>query len=68
MHAPTTDIPIEGPPARLLQGEISRLQGVVSHLVRHLREVDDWLAEAGLPENHPRRAQVRLAIARGAIR
>lgn len=65
---PTADIPAEGPRARLLQGEISRLQGVMSHLVRHLREIDDWLAEAGLPEDHPRRAQVRLAIARGAIR
>lgn len=63
-----TEIPTEGPRARLLQADIARLQGVVSHLVRHLREVDDWLAEAGLPENHPRRAQVRLAIARGAIR
>ena len=65
---PTTDIPTEGPRARLLQGEISRLQGVVSHLVRHLREIDAWLAADGLPDNHPRRAQVRLAIARGSTR
>lgn len=65
---PTADIPTEGPRARGLQGDVTRLQDVVSHLVRHLREVDDWLAEAGLPESHPRRAQVRLAIARGSIR
>lgn len=63
-----TDIPTEGPRARLLQADIARLQAQVSHLVRHLREIDAWLAADGLPDNHPRRAQVRLAIARGSTR
>lgn len=63
-----TEIPTEGPRARLLQADIARLQAQVSHLVRHLREIDAWLAADGLPDNHPRRAQVRLAIARGSTR